>query len=109
MIDLTKNEIAAMKMCIAYGTRNEQHSDNHSDANPADIGIRLGWNRQQVGGLLASLILKGMVFVDDRTGEGDPILCNPDFHIVYLTKSGVDAIFDIIELAAKLEPQNPTK
>ena len=99
MIDLTKNEIAAMKMCIAYGTRNEQHSDNHSDANPADIGIRLGWNRQQVGGLLASLILKGMVFVDDRSTEADPrVRNNPDFHVVYLTDElGVDTIFDIME------------
>ena len=100
MIDLTKNEIAAMKMCIVYGTRKEQHSDNHSEVNPAEIGINLGWNRQQVGGLLSSLAQKGMVFVDDRTGEGDASLCNPDFHIVYLTKSGVDAIFDIKEQEA---------
>ena len=97
---LTQNEIAAMKLCINYtDDREVQRGDNHSDATPADIGIALGWNRQQVGGVLASLIQKNMVWVDDRSGEADPVVRNnPDFHVVYLTDEiGIDAIFDIIE------------
>lgn len=100
MTQLTENEIKAMKMCINYTeSREAQRGDNHSDATPADIGIALGWNKQQVGGVLASLILKGMVFVDDRSTEADPrVRSNPDFHIVYLTDElGVDTIFDIME------------
>lgn len=100
---LTQNEIAAMKMCLNYTDDREcQRGDNHSDATPADIGIALGWNKQQVGGILASLIQKGMVWVDDRSGEADPVVRNnPDFHVVYLTDElGVDTIFDIIEQEA---------
>tara|TARA_R100001510_G_C7547756_1_gene132743 strand:+ start:363 stop:680 length:318 start_codon:yes stop_codon:yes gene_type:complete len=103
MTTLTQNEITVMKMCINYTeSRETQRDDNHSDATPADIGIALGWNKQQVGGVLASLILKGMVFVDDRSTEGDPhVRNNPDFHVVYLTDQlGVDTIFDIIDQEA---------
>lgn len=97
MTQLTANEIAAMKMCLNYNHRESQLADNHSNSNPADIGIALGWNKQQVGGLLSSLEQKGMAWVDDRSCEADPVLRNPDFHIVYLHDAGVNAIFDIME------------
>ena len=103
MTTLTQNEIAAMKLCInATYDREVQRGDNHSDATPHTIAKEFGWTMQQVGGLLSSLEQKGMVWVDDRSGEADPVVRNnPKFHVVYLTDEiGIDAIFDIIEQEA---------
>lgn len=100
---LTQNEIAAMKLCINYtDDREVQRGDNHSDATPHTIAKEFGWNMQQVGGLLSSLEQKGMVWVDDRSGEADPVVRNnPKFHVVYLTDEiGIDAIFDVIDQEA---------
>ena len=100
MTQLTANEIKAMKMCINWNSDREcQRGDNHSDATPHTIAKEFGWNMQQVGGLLSSLEQKRMVWVDDRSGEADPVVRNnPKFHVVYLTDEfGIDAIFDIIE------------
>ncbi len=98
MTQFTSNEIAAMKMCLNYTDRDTQLSDNHSDATPADIGIALGWNKQQVGGVLANLVMKGMAWVDYRGSEADQMVRNnPEFHVIYLHDAGVNAIFDIIE------------
>ncbi len=101
MTNLTANEITAMEMCLNYDDRGSQHSDNHSNACPADIGMKLGWDYRQLGGLLAGLTRKEMIMIDDRSAEADKSLHqNPHMHIVYLTEKGVDAIFDIIEKRA---------
>lgn len=98
MTQLTANEIKAMKMCLNYEHRESQLADNHSNACPADIGIAMGWDFRQLGGLLSSLTQKEMIMIDDRSGDADKSLqANPHMHIVYLTDEGVNAIFDIME------------
>lgn len=93
----TQNEIAALKMCLNYNDRASQADDNHSDASPVTIAKALGWDMQQVGGLLSSLEKKGVAYVDDRSGDHG--VFDVSEHIVYLTKAGIDAIFNIIEAA----------
>lgn len=97
MTNLTQNEITAMKLCLNYGDRQAQHDDNFSNAGPLDIAKALGWDMQQVGGLLSNLRTKGMAYVDDRSEDVGLRNCGVDMHIVWLLEAGIDAIFDIIE------------
>ena len=91
----TVNEIAAMKVCLNYDTRAMQLEDNFSNGGVGDLANALGWNMHQIGGLIASLEKKGVVWIDDR--QGDWPNCLTKYHIVWLTEKGVNAIFDIIE------------
>jgi hypothetical protein len=87
MTNLTANEIAALKVCINYDNRADQHSDNFSNA---EFKAELGWNDKQVAALIGSLEAKGMGYGDDNEGNG---------HIFWLSDLGVDTIFDILEAA----------
>ena len=100
-MNLTDNEIKAMKACLNYRNREDQMYDNFSDTGPVDIAKELGWDMHQVGGLLASLENKGMAWVDDRSDDSHMKGCGTDMHIVWLTEKGVNAIFDIIEKEGK--------
>lgn len=84
-MELTTNEITALKACLNYETRKSQLADNMSVGGVSEFKEVLGWNEKQVGGLITSLEQKGMGFMDE---EDD---------IFWLTEDGVNAIFDIIE------------
>jgi len=88
MTNITKNEAAAMIVSLNYTNRDDQLSDNYSNASIETLMQTLGWSAQQVGGLATSLTDKGLAFVDDvDTGEG----------ILWLTEAGVNAVFDYVE------------
>ena len=88
MVNLTKNEIIAMKACLNYSSRKEQLSDNYSNGGQYEFKKILGWNDKQVSALIGSLENKGMGYSDDNDGNGN---------IFWLSEKGVNAIFDIIE------------
>lgn len=85
-VTLTPAEIIALKTCINYDNRECQLSDNFSNGGPDEFKAALGWNGQQVGGLIASLTTKEMGVMDEEDAE-----------IFWLTKFGVHTIFDLIE------------
>jgi hypothetical protein len=89
-VTLTANELAALKVCLNYDTRAEQHSDNYSNGGHAEFKDALNWNDKQVAALIGSLEAKGLGYGDDNEGNG---------HIFWLSDLGVDTIFDIIEAA----------
>ena len=96
MITLTNNEITALKVCLNYDERSSQLDDNFSNGGPEEFMEALNWNAQQVGGLISSMVEKGVGWLDRREGE----LAMPGEkleHIFWLTDDGVDAIFDILE------------
>jgi hypothetical protein len=88
MTTLTANEITALKLCLNYDSRAEQHCDNFSNGGQKEFKAALGWNDKQVAALIGSLIDKGMGYSDDEEGNGN---------IFWLSDLGVDTIFDIIE------------
>jgi hypothetical protein len=83
--DMTNNEIAILKACLNYETREEQLSDNFSNGDVDEFTFATGLNEQQVGGVMTSLTKKGYGSYDE------------DDDIFWLTEAGVNAIFDIIE------------
>lgn len=92
-MNLTENEVLALKACLNYDDRESQLSDNMSNAGAAEFMELLGWDAQQVGGLMSSLIEKGLADVaDDLIAYGEP-----GADLLWLTEAGVNAIFDIIE------------
>lgn len=90
-MNLTENEITALKACLNYSDRESQLSDNMSNGGTAEFKAELGWNSQQVGGLISSLIEKGLGYPDEDGVNGN------DVDIFWLTEKGVNAIFDVIE------------
>ena len=87
-INLTTNEIEILKACLTYDNRRLQLQDNPSDMGAEDIAEHLGWTMNQAGGVMSSLQKKDMLFIDKW---------NYDEPLVFLTRAGIDAIFDIIE------------
>lgn len=85
MTHLTSNEIAALKTCLNYNTRDEQLDDNYSCGGIIEFAAELKWTKAQAKGLASSLTQKGMGYMDE---EDD---------IFWLTEDGVNAIFDIID------------
>jgi hypothetical protein len=88
MTNLTKNEAAAMIASLNYTDRENQLSDNYSNASIEVLMQTLDWSAQQVGGLISSLTDKGFGFIDGENGLDG---------ILWLTEAGVNAIFDYIE------------
>lgn len=86
MTDLTKNEIAILELSLNYMDREGQLSDNYSNFDVEAAKSELNFNAQQVGGVISSLVSKGLMWVDDE-----------DSDMVWHTENGVNAIFDIIE------------
>ena len=87
-INLTPNEIVALKLCLNYDNRQDQLSDNFSNGGHAEFKDALGWNNKQVSALIGSLEAKGLGYGDDNDGNG---------HIFWLSEAGINAIFDVIE------------
>jgi hypothetical protein len=87
-INLTDNEIIALKVCLNYDNRACQLSDNFSNGGQDEFKAALGWNDRQVSALIGSLESKGLGYGDDNEGNG---------HIFWLSDLGVNTIFDIIE------------
>lgn len=87
-MQLTENEIKALKICLNYDERVTQLSDNFSNGGHEEFKAELGWDDKQVAALIGSLEKKGMGSGDDNEGNG---------HIFWLSEDGVNAIFDIIE------------
>lgn len=83
-MELTKNEALALAACLNYDTKENQLSDNYSNGGPEEFAALLGWNGQQVGGLITSLTEKGLGFEDTEMG------------VFEMTEKGVEAIFDYI-------------
>lgn len=95
MTTLTTNEITAMKVCLNYDNRKDQLNDNYSNGGPAEFMDALGWNAQQVGGLMTSLTEKGMGYCEDNSNT---VWLGPPPPVTFwLTEAGVNTIFDIIE------------
>ena len=90
MTSLTQNEITALKICLNYDSREVQLDDNYSNGNADEFAKALGWDKQQVGGLITSLEQKGLAFK-----------CPDGYDIVWLTDDGVNAIFDVIDAEKK--------
>jgi hypothetical protein len=91
MTTLTENEAIALHACLNYDNREGQLGDNYSNGGTAEFMDALGWNAQQVGGLMTSLTEKGLGFDDNDGVNGQPV------DIYWLTEAGVHAIFDYIE------------
>jgi len=90
-VKLTDNEIKALEVCLNYDDRASQLDDNYSNGGTAEFMAALGWNEQQVGGLMTSLTEKGLGYADEEGVNGQTI------DTYWLTAEGVNAIFDIIE------------
>ena len=83
---LTNNEIAFMKETLNYEDRENQLSDNYSNAGIGEGKELFKWNAQQMGGLVSSLEQKGMGHMD-----------SDGYDVFWLSEKGVNTIFDIIE------------
>jgi len=90
-VNLTPNEVIALEVCLNYEDRANQLADNYSNGGTAEFMAALGWNEQQVGGLMTSLIEKGLGFADEDGVNGEPV------DVFWLTEDGVNAVFDVIE------------
>lgn len=97
MTNITKNEFIAMQACLNYDTVEDQLEDNFSDAGPTEVMEMLGWNEQQVAGLITSLKAKGLCDVDDRSADDLPHSVTIKDHILFLTHDGIRAVFAEIE------------
>lgn len=86
MSELTNNEIKVLELSLNYDDREGQLGDNYSNFDVEAAKSELNFNAQQVGGVVSSLVTKGLMFVDDE-----------DSKMVWHTDEGVNAIFDIIE------------
>ena len=88
MTHLTENEFKALQMTLNYEDRESQHSDNFSNAGIDEISSGLfNGNRKAAGGLVTSLMEKGLAFYDKED----------DVDLLWLTEKGVDVVFDAIE------------
>jgi hypothetical protein len=105
-MELTQAELTALQTCLNYNDRESQLEDNFSNGGPTEFMEALGWNAQQVGGLIASLVSKGLGGLDDRSDEclrDDNGRLYPagkvpaELHIFWLSEKGVNAVFDAIE------------
>ncbi len=94
-VQLTSNEITALKTCLNYESLEGQLSDNYSNGGHDEFKKALGWNNQQVAALIGSLESKGLGWGDDNEGNG---------HIFWLSEKGVRAIFAVID--AERENEN---
>jgi len=96
-VQLTSNEITALKTCLNYDSLEGQLSDNYSNGGHEEFKKALGWNNKQVSALIGSLESKGMGYGDDNDGNG---------HIFWLSEEGVRAIFAVIDAQDDVEAQN---
>ena len=103
---LTEAEFQALKACLNYDDRESQLEDNFSNGGPTEFAQVLGWDLHQVGGLITSMKNKGLGDLDDRSDEmlrDDNGRLYPEgkvpveLHIFWLSKAGVNAVFDEIE------------
>ena len=86
-ITLTENEMKAVKVCLNYNNRDAQLNDNYSNGGVEEFKLELGWNDQQIGGLISSMAEKGIGYMDNKYANA----------IFWLTEDGVNAYFDQLE------------
>ena len=93
-INLTTNEIAALKLCLNSNTREGQLDDNFSNGGSEEFATLFEGSKksrlQAAGGLISSLEKKGLGD-QDSDNNGNP------GDIFWLSEFGVNTIFDIIE------------
>ena len=85
---LTANEFAALELCLNYGDRASQLSDNYSVGGQREFMSSLKINRHQAAQLIGSLEAKGLGWSDDNEGNGN---------IFWLSDAAVNLVFDVIE------------
>lgn len=95
-ITITDNEHAALVACLNYDDRASQLSDNFSNGDADKIAHATGLSLQGAGGVISSLIQKGLATAEEQEVNGD------SYDYVELTELGVNLIFDRIE-AEQLE------
>jgi len=84
-LNLTDNEITALKTCLNYDNLQEQLADNFTNGDRDEFMAALNWNRHQVDGLIGSLEKKGLGMYDE------------DDDLFWLTEHGVYTIFAVID------------
>ena len=94
-MNLTEKEVAALKECLNYSTREAQLDDNYSNGGMAEF-INLFGNKHVAAGVVSSLMEKGL-------GEMDT-----EDDIFWLTEKGVNAIFDYLEAESAKKEDNGT-
>lgn len=93
MQKLTNYEFIALNACLNYDDREAQLSDNFSNGGTKEIAKACGISQRAAGGVMSSLIQKGLAIYDDNEGHGD---------ILWLTEDGVNLIFDIFDEASSM-------
>jgi hypothetical protein len=89
MTKLTEMEMAVIALVLNYDNREDQHSDNFSNADVAEVMKQTGWSRHQVAGVLSSLSEKRVAQVVPEDGN-----------LIWLSTNGIDVYFDNLEAAA---------
>jgi hypothetical protein len=85
-MNLTEMQAKAMSLTLNYDTREEQHSDNFSNAGVEEMVEAFGWSEQQAGGVISSIVQAGLGYID-----------SDEVDLLWLTDEGVNAIFDHFE------------
>ena len=93
-VNVTNAEFVALRACLNYDSREAQLSDNFSNGGHEAFKEALGWDDQAVAALIGSLESKGLVHSENEDGNGNT---------VWLTESGVNAVFDQIDAGRKAE------
>lgn len=89
MTKLTEMEMAVIALVLNYDNREDQRSDNFSNADVAEVMKQTGWSRHQVAGVLSSLSEKRVAQVIPEDGN-----------LIWLSENGIDVYFDNLEAAA---------
>jgi hypothetical protein len=87
--DLSANELAAIKICLNYGDRASQLSDNFSNGGQQEFMSALKINRHQAAQLIGSLEAKGLGWSDNEQEDHG--------NIFWLSPLAVNLLFDVIE------------
>lgn len=83
--NLTENEYKVLELSLNYTDREGQLCDNYSNFDTQAAMEVLSFNAQQVGGVVSSLCKKGYMMDDED--------------MVWLTDNGVNAVFNVLEVA----------
>jgi len=105
VVRVTANERIALDIARNYDSREAQLSDNYSNLTGADLIANTGWSPQKAGGVIHSIIKKGLAWQDRTADVGKDI--------VWLTDKGVHVIFNILDTekakqGEKAEPKKET-
>jgi hypothetical protein len=65
-IQLTENEVKFLKLCLNYSDEASQRNDNYSNGGRKEAAALFNGDGKAGGGLIASLIKKGMGGMDEE-------------------------------------------